>query len=152
EVISPSWMDRIRWLIDLLERFDNYIGSLRSKSRQIIRQSLRKFNAGEGCSFSVISEEHQIDEFLSIGEAISRNTYQWSVGQRLQNDSATRDEYVRLARSGKLRCYLLRIEGKPCAFARGSLVGGIYNYETPGFLTEYAKWSPGTVLLMLVIK
>jgi CelD/BcsL family acetyltransferase involved in cellulose biosynthesis len=57
-----------------------------------------------------------------------------------------------LARSGKLRCYLLHIEGVPCAFVRGTLVDGIYNYETPGYLPEYAKWSPGTVLLMLVIK
>jgi CelD/BcsL family acetyltransferase involved in cellulose biosynthesis len=152
QVSSPSRKEQIRWLIDLPSEFNNYILSLRPKSRQIIRQSLRKFEAGEGCSFSIISEEHQIDEFLSIGEAISRNTYQWSVGQRLQNDTATRNEYIRLARSGKLRCYILRINGTPCAFARGSLVGGIYNYETPGFLIEYAKWSPGTVLLMLAIK
>jgi len=152
QVSSPSRKEQIRWLINLPSTFENYIASLRPKSRQIVRQSLRKFESGEGCSFTVISEEHQIDEFLSLGEAISRETYQWTVGQRLQNDILTRDEYVRLARSGKLRCYVLRIKDKPCAFVRGSVVDGIYRYDTPGYLPEFAKWSPGTVLLMLAIK
>jgi hypothetical protein len=151
-VSKPARKEQVRWLINLPNKFDDYIGSLRSKSRQIIRQSLRKFEAGKDCSLSIISEEHQIGEFLMIGEAISRATYQWSVGQRLNNDASTRNEYVRLAQSGKLRCYLLQIEGVPCAFARGTLVDGVYHYETPGYLPEYAKWSPGTVLLMLVIK
>jgi hypothetical protein len=150
-VTKPARKEQIRWLIDLPLNFDDYIGFLRSKSGQFIRR-LRKFEAAKDCSLSIISEEHQISEFLLLGETISRATYQWSVGQRLNNDASTRNEYMRLARSGKLRCYLLHIEGVPCAFVRGTLVDGIYNYETPGYLPEYAKWSPGTVLLMLVIK
>ena len=151
-VSRPSRKDQIRWFIELPEKFDDYLASIGSQSRQVVRRKIRKFEKGEGCSFAVFSDEHKIDEFLSTAEEISQRTYQWGLGQGLQNDTVTRGEYVRMARAGKLRCYIMRIEGKPCAFIRGTLVNGVYNFETPGFLPEYAKWSPGTVLLLLAIK
>jgi CelD/BcsL family acetyltransferase involved in cellulose biosynthesis len=48
--------------------------------------------------------------------------------------------------------YILRINGQACAFIHGTLNHGVYNYGVPGFLVEYANWSPGKVLLILAIK
>jgi CelD/BcsL family acetyltransferase involved in cellulose biosynthesis len=69
------------------------------------------------------------------------------VGQRLENDAETRERYLRLARQGRLRCYLLVFENEPIAFARGEISGTVYNYETPGFLPKHHKYSPGLVLM-----
>jgi hypothetical protein len=151
-ISRPSRKEQLRWLIKLPEKFDDYLASLGTQTRQVAKRKIRKFEGGDGCTFEVFSDERKIDEFLSIAEKISRRTYQWSLDQKLQNDTATRKEYARLARAGKLRGYVLRIQGEPCAFIHGTLAGGVYAYRTPGFLSEYAKWSPGTVLLILVIK
>jgi len=78
--------------------------------------------------------------------------WQQNVGQRLQNDDATLQRYIGLARKGLLRCHMLYINGEPCAFTRGEISSRAYHYETPGFLTEYRHYSPGVVLLMWTIK
>ena len=140
----------VRWLINLPQTFEDYVVSLRSKSRQMVRQSLRKYN-GAG-SFEVVSRENQVNEFLSVASQINRKTYQWRLGLRIWNDHETQAEYSRLARLGQLRCYVLRIDGEPCAFIRGILVGDIYLYQATGYLPEHRKWSPGKIILMLAIK
>jgi hypothetical protein len=151
-VRNLSKANNVHWLIKLPKTFEDYISALGHHSRQTIRQSLRKFEACTENSFSVYSEKHELEEFLRLAEDISSRTYQWALGQKVCNDSSTRDEYQRLAEAGNLKCYILGIGGTPCAFIRGTLAAGVFNYQTPGFLPEYAKWSPGTVGLMLVIK
>jgi CelD/BcsL family acetyltransferase involved in cellulose biosynthesis len=152
QISSLSQKHNARWTIALPTKFDDYLASLGSKSRRMVRQSIRRFQAGDGCSFTLVSQECQVDDFLSIAEAINQRTYQWDLGQQLRANDITRQEYKRLAKAKKLRCYILRINGEPCAFIRGILVGGVYNYQVPGFLTAYAKWSPGKLLLVLAIK
>ena len=95
------------------------------------------------CELIVVQKPEQVDAFLRDGEAISRMTYQWNVGQRLNDDDATRSHYKKRAAAGQLRCYLVVVEGKPVAFGRGFLVDGIYKYDTPGFDPQYGKYSGG---------
>lgn len=151
-VTSPHRKNSIRWLIRFPKTFDDYMMSLSAESRQSIRRKLRKFEASFGRDFHVICRPDQVESFLSVGEAISRLTYQWNVGQRLCNDEPTRRAYLRQAERGTLRCYLLYADGKPCAFLRGELLDSIFHYETPGFDPQYSKSSPGTVALMWALK
>lgn len=149
---ASSWSaaDNVRWRANLPQQFDDYIASLRPKTRQMVRQALRKSQNVR--SFERITATHQIDEFLSVAIAINRQTYQWKLGLRLKNDKAERSEYVRLAQRGQLRCYILRINGDPCAFIRGVLVRNMFLYQASGFLPEFGKWSPGKIALTLAIK
>jgi CelD/BcsL family acetyltransferase involved in cellulose biosynthesis len=149
-VSSWSSADNVRWLIKLPDQFDQYVSSLRHKTRQMVRQSLRKYE-GVG-SFDVVTQANEIEEFLLIAASINRKTYQWHLGLKVHNNQSTRDEYQRLAGLGILRCYVLRINGAPCAFIRGTLVDGVFLYQTAGFLPEYSRWSPGKVALMLALK
>jgi len=100
---------------------------------------------------TVVTDTGQVDVFLSAGEFISRKTYQWKIGQRLENDAVTRRRYVRAAESGTLRCYLLFLNHKPIAFLRGFIIDDTYRYETPGFDPEYSRLSPGTALLLFAL-
>jgi hypothetical protein len=138
----------IHWLTDFPETFDEYMDSFSSKTRSTLKRKIRKFHHQLNGDFEVITESNQVDKFLELGEAISKTTYQWNVGQRLNNDAATRENFVRAAEKGTLRCYLLYADGKPCAFMRGFLVNQIYQYDTPGFNPDYMKFSAGTVLLL----
>ena len=142
--------DNVRWRIELPEKFDDYIASLRQKTRQMTRQALRK---SKDCrSLEVMTGKRQVDDFLSLAVPINQNSYQWNLGLRLRYDTVARSEYIRQAERGQFRCYVLRINGVPCAFIRGMLVRGIYLYQSCGFLPEYSKWSPGKTVLMLAIR
>jgi hypothetical protein len=100
----------------------------------------------------VIHRPEQIEKFLQDGETISRTTYQWNVGQRLCNDSATRQRFLRLAKEGRLRAYIVYIGKKPCAFAWGELNHLIYASQSTGFDPKYHKASPGTAIMLWVIR
>ena len=141
----------VHWSIDLPKDFETYLGLLRKSTKRSIRYKINRLEREGASRLEVVTAVHQIDRFLREGEAISRTTYQWDVGQRLENDSATRDRYVRLAGEGRLRCYMLYFDGEPIAFERGEISGRVYHYETPGFLPDYHKHSPGLVLMAYVI-
>jgi len=148
----PGWKYSVHWLLNLPNSFDEYLKSLRSSTRKKVLQMFRKLESQGQYRLQVVREAAQIQNFLTDGETISRRTYQWTIGHRLQNDDKTRERYLRLAAEDRLRCYMLYMDATPCAFARGEISGKLYHYETPGFDTSFEKLSPGTVLLMWVIR
>lgn len=144
--------DPIRWLIPLPRTFDEYLGQLRGSTRKSISYSLRRFERELDFRHEIVTRPEQVGRFLLDGERISRRTYQWNVGQRLVDDEATRRRFMRLAEEQRLRCHIVYINGEPCAFTRGEISNRIYHYETPGFLPNFRKYSPGVVLLMWTIR
>lgn len=144
--------ESLRWLIDLPGSFDDYLGGLSASTRQSAKRKMRKLEKDFEMRFDTISDEAGVARFLAEGEKISRRTYQWNVGQRLCDDAETRARYAALAREGRLRCYLLSLDGTPRAFLRGTVEGGIYHYETPGFDPDFGKHSVGTVILLLALQ
>jgi hypothetical protein len=151
-VTRPSRKHSFRWLIKLPATFDEYLISLGSVTRNSVVRKLKKFQRDFQFDFRVVHLPEQIDKFLLEGEAISRTTYQWGIGQRLYNDEPTRKHYTQLAKNGQLRCYMLYINGQPSAFLRGELADNLYYYETPGFDPKFQNASPGIVLLMWAIR
>ncbi len=148
----PVWKHSAHWLINLPSSFDEYLKSLRSTTRKKLLQTIRAFERHGRYQFQVVKDASHIEKFLKDGEGISRRTYQWTIGQRLQNDDQTQERYLKLAAEHRLRCYILYIDAMPCAFARGEISGALYHYETPGFDPSFEKLSPGTILLMWVIR
>jgi len=144
--------DPVRWLIPLPSSFDDYLAALRAGTRKSVAYTLRRVERELAYTHQIVTRPDQVESFLQDGESISRRTYQWNVGQRLEHDEATRERFCRLAEQGRLRCHMLYVDGKPCAFTRGEISGRAYHYETPGFLTQYHRYSPGVVLLMWTIK
>lgn len=142
----------VRWQIRLPADFEAYIMSLGAKSRQNIRREMRQLDKQFATRFQRVTEEGEIAAFLAAAESVSRKTYQWNVGQRMLDDEPTRRALQERARRGELRCYSLALDGQPCAFMRGKLAGGIYDFETAGFDPAFGKSSPGAVLLMWAVR
>jgi len=151
-VVETSRKRSVRWLIRLPADFDAYMMTLGANSRQNIRRETRQLDKHFACEFLTVTSEAGVEPFLAAAESISRKTYQWNVGQRMLNDDSSRRSLTQRARRGELRCYSLALNGQPCAFMRGSLVGGIFAFETAGFDPEFGKASPGAVLLMWAVR
>ena len=94
----------------------------------------------------------EVDKFLEDAEKISRLTYQWKLGYGLCNDEATRQKFFRLAKNGTLRCYIIYLHGEPCAFGWGELCHRTFVWYQTGYNPKYYKLSPGTALLMRMIR
>jgi CelD/BcsL family acetyltransferase involved in cellulose biosynthesis len=142
----------IRWFIDVPATFDEYLDALRPSTKRNVTYKLRRFEREQAYEFVTISRPEQVEQFLHDGEAVSRRTYQWALGQRLENTEQLRSHYQRLAEQGRLRCHLLYIDGVPAGFMRNELHAGICNYGTPGFDPLFEKCSPGLVMLLWTIK
>jgi hypothetical protein len=129
-----------------------HLASLIGGTRQSARRKMRKLEKDFEVRFQMIRDPADVGYFLEEAERISRRTYQWNVGQRLCNEPETLAHYMALAVQGRLRCYLLFLDGSARAFLRGTIQEGIYNYETPGFDPDFAKQSIGTVILLLSLQ
>lgn len=141
-----------RWLIDLPDSFDTYFKGLGSTSRKNLGWRMRKLDKDFDVRVEVIHDPADVERFLQEGERISRRTYQWNLGQRLENTAAQREQFERLAEAGRLRCYLMSLDGTACAFACGRIDGNLYSYDMPGYDPDFAKLSVGAVLLMHIVK
>jgi CelD/BcsL family acetyltransferase involved in cellulose biosynthesis len=151
--LGPSVRDSFpHWLTDFPDSFESYLADFKSKTRNSLKRKLAKFRKAYDLRLEIVTDREQIPRFLEVGEAISRQTYQWDLGVRLINDKKTLFDFTTNAEQGELRCYLLYADDRPVAFMRGTLVNHTFFYGTPGFLREYAKWSAGSVMLMLVFQ
>lgn len=141
----------IRRLIKLPRSFDEYMMSLRATTQKAVTRDCRKFER-ESPEFRIIHEPKDIESFLRDAETVSRLTYQWNIGTRIRNDDSTRQAFTRMAESDRLRCYIVYIGGRPCAFAWGEFSHRVFYFRMTGYDPQYSKISPGTALLMWIIR
>ena len=131
--------------------FDEYFASLRKSVRAHIVRYCRRFER-ENPDFRVMQRPEEVEVFLRDAEKISRLAYQWKFGGGVHNDQNTRQELMRLAENGILRCYIVYLRGNPCAFGWGKLSYGKFSFQSTGYDPQYRKLSPGTALMIRMIR
>jgi Acetyltransferase (GNAT) domain len=139
------------WLIQLPDSFDEYISSLRKTARSHIARDYRRFERAAP-EFRVMQLPEEVDIFLRDAEKISYLTYQWTLSYGLYNNENTRQKFMRLAKNGNLRCYISYLHGKPCAFGWGELSHRKFLFRQTGYDPQHRKLSPGTALIMRMIR
>jgi hypothetical protein len=135
--------------------FPEYMKKFSSKSRKNLNRAIRDFAdfCGGSIDFREYISRDQILEFYPIARTISERTYQERVvHQGLPSTSAFREQMSELAERGENRGYLLFYKAKPVAFAYcvGDADGLYYSYV--GYDPDFAKWSPGNVLLLRILE
>ncbi len=145
--------NRLWWFIRLPNSFDEYLASLRETTRAHFVRDYHKFER-ESPHFRIIQRPEEVEMFLRDAEKISQLTYQWNFGYGygVHNDERTRQEFMRLANIGTLRCYIVYIRDEPCAFGWGELSYGKFSFRRTGYDPKYRKLSPGTALIMRMIR
>jgi hypothetical protein len=142
----------VRWLIRLPDSFEGYMSSLRPTTRKAVLRAARLFEK-ERPEIVAIHQPADIERLLRDGEKVSRITYQWHVATRLCDDAQTRQRFTQLAQRGQFRGHIAYIGGKPCAFICGEMNRhGVFYAQVTGFDPQYRKLSPGTALLIRLIR
>lgn len=132
--------------------FEEYLGKFSSKSRANLRKKVRKFEERSGGSIDwrTYRGRDPLLEFHRLAFPLSESTYQARLfGSGLPKlESFTRD----LERVGDARGYLLFLDGRPIAYLFCPTQGGNLLYQRVGYDSDQQEWSPGTVLLFLVLE
>ncbi len=152
EVMEPS-PRYDRRLIRLPASFEDYLRSMKSQTRQNLRNSQRKLERHAAVKLLRFRQPDQVSDFVQRAVAISRKTYQWRLlGLGLRNSEELERTLAAMASHDYTRCYLLECGGVAAAFMIGYLYRGTYYYVDVGFDPDWESWSVGTVLHMEVLR
>lgn len=142
-------------LLDLRDSFDDYLMAMSSKARANLRREVRKLQelAQHQSLLWRVSAAEDVEAFLEGATKVNRGSWQHRIlGSRIDVESSTRKSFEDLATRGILRAYLLNLNNTPCAFVIGYQHYGVYCYAEIGFDESFAEYSPGKVLLFLIIE
>lgn len=134
---------------------DEYLSQMSSKTRYTLRKKAKKLaEAGGGeLEMNRADSVETVAPFLTEAVEVSRNSWQHStLGTRIDDSPEDRAWYAGLAEKGLLRCYVLKCGERPCAFVVGYQYNGIFHYVELGYNRELADFSPGTILLHMLIQ
>jgi CelD/BcsL family acetyltransferase involved in cellulose biosynthesis len=135
--------------------FDAYLAKFKQKKRYNLRRQVKQLQAhGDGdLRLMRIDAPDQVPAFLQGAEAVTTHSWQerW-IGRRIDQSAARCVKFTDLARQGLLRSYLLVCGGAPCAFVVGYQYRGVFHYVEIGYDQRFASFSPGTVLLYLLLE
>lgn len=135
--------------------FESYLGKFRSKTRYNLRRQAKRLqeHGGGRMDLERIDDREKVRSFLD--DSAELEPYSWqhdALGPTLDASPQHCEKLERLASHGIVRSYILRCGNKPCAMVKGFQYGGVYYYSWCEFDQRLADFSPGTVLLYLLIE
>jgi hypothetical protein len=144
-----------RYFVELKGSFEDYLRRFSSKPRHNLQRSVKKFTeySGGKLDFREYTTPEQVDEFYALAQQVSQKTYQARLLQAgLPSGPEFRPVVLEQARQGHFHGYLLLHDGRPISFVYCWGSDNCLIYDNIGYDAEYQKWSPGTILLYLILE
>jgi CelD/BcsL family acetyltransferase involved in cellulose biosynthesis len=133
--------------------FEEYLASMSTKSRFNLRRQVRRLEQSDDLEIKRCLRSDEVAEFFNDARIVNKLSWQYrNLGFRLHERESLERQLEELANRGVLRSYVLRYGGRPCAFVIGYQYRDVFHYAEVGFDSNLGKWSPGTVLLFLIIQ
>ncbi len=144
-----------QYSIDMRGTFQEYLGTLSSKTRSTLKRKVKKFaEAGEGvldCRLYTSAEE--IPEFHRLARTVAVETYQEKLFEgAIPAGEAFCSRMVGLASQDRVRAFLLFLGGEPISYLYLPGDADILEYSYLGYKPSASELSPGTVLLYLALE
>ncbi len=136
--------------------FEEYLSTqFKKKKRYNLKRQVRLMEeaAEQELEFTCITEPGQVAAFNEHVRTICRKSWKASklevfIPDYVQDDAVLTD----VAARGMLRAYLLFLDGTPVTYVLGFQYRDVYHYSDIGFDEEYARFSPGSVLLFKLVE
>ncbi|MFM7142986.1 MAG: GNAT family N-acetyltransferase [Alphaproteobacteria bacterium] len=151
---APGGSRPFHWL-ELPGSFREWLGKFGAKKRYNLQRQHRLLaeHAHGDLVLRRIEEPRDVAGFAGDTATVVEKSWQGELATsgvtRAARDPRVLDD---LARRGLLRSYLLVAQGSPCAFVVGYQYGDVYHYAEIGYDRALARFSPGTVLLTLLLE
>lgn len=144
----------LRCHIDMSGDFNGYQSKFSSKTRSSINRKVRKFGEHAGrLDFRSYQTPGEISEFLALARGVSADSYQ----ERLLDCGLPADERfaesaLAAASRDEVRAFLLFSGERAVSYLYCPVVDGVLEYAFLGYVPEFARLSPGTVLQWLALE
>ncbi len=141
--------------VDCTGNWDQYLKS-RGKTRRNTWLYYERRAQKNQCTFDNLTDWQDILKMFDQILAVEASGWKGKAGTSIVQNLAIREFYTRLceelARSGRLRVFLLRKDERILAFQLCTLYGGTLSCLKIGYLEEYASESPGQVLQLQIVR
>lgn len=144
----------MRCYIDMSGDFEAYQAKFSSKTRSGLNRKVRKFveQAG-GQDFRCYRTPEDISRFFKLARPVSAASYQ----ERLLDCGLPSDaEFISAATAAaardEVRAFLLFAHGEPVSYLYCPEKDGVLEYAFLGYISDFGKLSPGTVLQWLALE
>lgn len=133
--------------------FEQYLAAQFSgKHRGNLRRTVKALRDASGGAIELERFDRPGDGARFFDAAAPVATASWQARQGTEFTSDLRARLDDLAARGLLRSYLLRVAGEPCAFVIGYQWQAEFHYIRIAYDPKFAKLSPGTALLYLLLE
>jgi len=102
--------------------------------------------------YGIFREPHDVTTLAENAARVSQDTYQWRKRGGFTRTQGTEAFLELAARQDWLRGYLLYVEERPIAFWIGTLYRNSCRLDTTGYLPEFRKHEPGSILFLHMLK
>jgi CelD/BcsL family acetyltransferase involved in cellulose biosynthesis len=144
----------LRSYIDMAGDFASYQAKFSSKTRSSIKRKVKKFaqQAG-GMDLRCYRSPSEIHTFFGLARPVSAASYQERLLDcGLPNDAGFMSRAVSAAKQDNIRAFLLFADGAPVSYLYCPVHDGVLEYAYLGYVPEYSRLSPGTVLQWLAME
>ena len=143
-----------RFLVELRGAFSDYLAKFSAKRRGNLSRTVKKFAQYSGGELDC-REFHtgpEMLEFQRIAVEISSKTYKQAIGWTFQSSREFGQELVEASATRAVRGYVLYCNEFPAAYAFCRVQKSIVYYTHISYDPQFSEYSPGTVLLYLLIE
>jgi hypothetical protein len=139
----------------LASTFEGYLAEFRKKQRYNLKRQVRVMSEAHDNSLIVecVTHNGDVPRLVDAVRKIADKSWKATELKRAAPEIVSQPAVLeRIAEGGLLRAYLLNVKGQPRAYVIGYLFNGVYHYANIGYDSELSDYSPGNVLLLLVIQ
>jgi hypothetical protein len=150
---DKSPLVQVLWTRRLAQKgtfLDGLSANERSNQRRRTRRLSKEF--GGAVKIECFHDGSRIGQLMQDAETIASKSYQRALGVGFVNDDRMRDRLSLAARQGTLRAHVLYLGNRPCAFWITTLSGGVLYNDFLAFDPAFAKYGPGTCLVIKAIE
>lgn len=136
-------------LMVLPSRVEALYEGLSSEHRWKLRRDAKRFRAAfADLKITRFASPDHLEELFRDVEEVAASTYQRGLSVGFSSSQTIRKLLSLQAKQGWLRGYVLYAGNRPCAFWIGCIYDGTFLSDYLGHDASYAKYSPGSYLLM----
>jgi hypothetical protein len=132
----------------------SFLDSLSANERYNQKRRARRLSQefGGAVRIECFHDGSRIDQLMRDAEAIAGRSYQRGLGVGFVNDDRTLGRLTLAARQGVLCAHVLYLGDRPSAFWIATLSAGVLYNDYLAFDPAWAKYSPGTYLVIKVLE
>ena len=142
--------------IDIGSSWDNYLNSRSASFRKTLRRKLRQLAAKGEVELETITAREALESSLAEGFRIEAEGWKGSNSTAILSQQGVADFYTRLAEimaiRAQLRLHFLTVNGVRIAFDYSIIANRCLYSLKAGHSTAHASYSPGTLLLGLILQ